>query len=239
MAGLWGSCLLTLVFCVALLTATVRPVNAQTRPAWFDTPATIRVIGTPHSGERLPLLIVLPPTGDSATNVFAAIAPRIALERYVVMLPEGVPARSDYARDFDRFLGWFDARLTADIATARTRYPIDPQRIVVIGFSLGGDLAWALIGRHADLYRGAFVMGSHCASPVGARALSTLRASDARVVLAIGTLDNPSRVHGLTNAFERLQHAHVASQMFRFPGAHELPTDPDAVSRAFHYLFDR
>ncbi len=230
------SVLTSLALAVALAMVPTVAV-AQRRASYFDQPATIRVIGTPRPGEALPLLVVLPPTGGTAAEVFAVLAPHIALAAYVVLLPAGAPLRADYSPDFDRFVAWYDARVSTDLASARAHHAIDAQRIYATGFSLGGDLTWALLARHPEVFRGGFVMGSRCGTSMGSRAMAVLRGRDARIVFAIGRSDSASRVRGLTAAFHSMQRARVTTQWFPFEGAHELPADTRIMAEAFRAMF--
>lgn len=46
------------------------------------------------------------------------------------------------------------------IEHVRATYAIDPRRILVVGFSMGGRGAWTLSERHADLFTAAIVMAA-------------------------------------------------------------------------------
>ena len=211
--------------------------SAQTRPSYLETPATVRVVGTLAPGVRVPLIVALPPTGASGDWLFTNLQSSIPLTGYVVLTLAGEPSRSDYA-GFDRFTSWFDARLSLDLARVQSLFPIDPSRIYLLGFSLGGDLAWALLARHPNVYRGAFVMGSRCAATMPASALETLRARGARIVFAIGDHDIDARIRGLRTATERVRSAHIETMELRFDGTHELPTDRVELANALRMLFD-
>ena len=56
------------------------------------------------------------------------------------------------------------------IKAVRDEFAIDPRRIVVVGFSLGGSGAWFLSARHADLFSAAIVMAGRTEEPLGSLA---------------------------------------------------------------------
>lgn len=211
--------------------------HAQTRPAYLDNPATVRIVGRPAAGERLPLLVVLPATGGSAASIYQTLAPSIPLRAYAVLLPDGAPSSSDYLPGFSSFLGWYDTRVMEDVRTALASHPIDPERVYLAGFSLGGDLGWALLTRHPDVFRGALVMGSRCSATLRSSATATLQQRGARVTFAIGTSDDASRVRGLTRAYDRIRGAHLETLLLRYEGGHQLAHDPSFYAQAFGHLF--
>lgn len=56
------------------------------------------------------------------------------------------------------------------IGAVRDEFAIDRQRIVVVGFSLGGSGAWLLSARHAELFTAAIVMAGRTGEPVASLA---------------------------------------------------------------------
>lgn len=68
----------------------------------------------------------------------------------------------------------------------RSKYPIDPARMLVTGFSMGGRGTWYLATRHADLFTGAIVMagsrGEDSLDGLGAMPLYLIHSPDDDVV---------------------------------------------------------
>ena len=200
---------------------------------YLDVPATLRVVGSAPAGERLPLLIVLPATGASAADVYAALAPHVGLPAYVAMLPAGVPARRDYSYDFDGYVRRYERRVEKDLEAARARGDIDEASIYVAGFSLGGDLSWAMLARRPDRFRAALIMSSGCSARFTPAAAEVLRRGGKRVVFVVG--DGDPRRAGLGRAHTTLEDARVAARMCTFHGGHQLP-DTATLSTAFTEL---
>jgi polyhydroxybutyrate depolymerase len=98
-----------------------------------------------------PLLVLLHGYGSDHANVAThlGIAPLADSHGFYVALPDGTPDRdgarfwnaSDACCDFDNLAVDDVAYLDAILDDALARYPIDPARIYVAGFSNGGFMA--------------------------------------------------------------------------------------------------
>lgn len=201
------------------LVAMASPLAAQTRPAFFDQPSVIEPLGVVPSGARVPLFILFPPTGGDAR----AVTPPPSLGPAFVMITPGAPQSSDYLPAFSRYLDWLDERVTTDLDRALAAHPIDPERVYLVGFSLGGDVSWALLLRHPDRFRGALVLGSRASATPRGDALTTLRTRRARVVVGMGQSDDATRQRGAERALERLRTGNVSAESVSYPGGHQRP----------------
>src|SRR5262245_40120277 len=105
--------LFPLLLAPALPTATA----TQSRPSYFDQPAIIRSIGRARGGERVPLVIIPPATGVSASTIYDALAPHVGSSAILALVPAGRPQRSDYSPDFYAYVKWFEQRLALDRAS--------------------------------------------------------------------------------------------------------------------------
>jgi predicted peptidase len=111
--------------------------------------------------ELRPLVLVLHPGGRweyyGSSFMQSIVEPALRSWGAVMVAPD-VPDRS-----------WATARsesaVVALIEDVKSRYSIDPARILVTGFSMGGGGAWYLAARRPGLFAGAIVMAG---SPRGA-----------------------------------------------------------------------
>lgn len=220
------SLLLAALLALGVVAQTSAPASAQTRPAFFDQPSVIEQVGTIASGTRAPLLVLLSPTDSpSSESLPQQLERAIPLPGYLVMRTPGLPSRSDYLPRFGSFVGWMEERVLADLERALREHPVDPERVYLVGFSLGGDTAWALLARQPSRFRGALVMGSRSSARLRRSAGETLRARGARVAFVMGTSDHRVRQEGIRRAFAQARSAGIASELFELAGSHQIPDD--------------
>ncbi|UJR82564.1 hypothetical protein [Sandaracinus amylolyticus] len=224
---------------LALLAITaVAPASAQTRPAYFDQPSTIEQVGRIAPGTRAPLLVLFSPVSSpSRASLPPALERSVPVPGFFVMRTPGVPSTSDFLPSFNSYVGWMEERVLADLERALREHPVDPERVYLVGFSLGGDTAWALLARQAARFRGAMVMGTRASASLRSSAIESLTTRGARLAFVIGTADESRRRDGIRRAFERARDAHIASELFEFGGSHQIP-DESTYVRAISFMLD-
>lgn len=206
----------------------VTTARAQTRPAFFDAPATLTMVGAPAPGEHPPLVVFLPATGGTAQSMFEFSRAAIPFPTYVALIPSGAPASTDYLPNFGGFVNWMETRVLADLERAKAEHHVDPDRVYLMGFSLGGDTSWALICRHPDVFRGAVVMGSRASARPTSTNLRVMRERGRRIAFGIGRADDATRVTGADRAYAAMNTGRVTTQMTRYEGSHS-PPDPTTL----------
>jgi hypothetical protein len=97
-----------------------------------------------------PVLIFLPCTGGTALHVFIIYAPVMEVRSFILVLPPGKGSSADHSWEgfstcIERYEGYIDEALV----WAREKCWIDEEHIILAGYSLGGDLSWALSIRTA------------------------------------------------------------------------------------------
>jgi predicted peptidase len=210
--------------------------ETQPRPDYMDKPAQILTVGTPQPGKTYPLVVFLPFTNGDAKMFYQSVKDSVGLGTYVAVIPAGTVLSGHYLPDFSAFVGWFEQRLLKDIETAKKGFPVDPGKIYLQGYSLGGDLSWALSVRQKELFAGALVIGSRCSWPLGADTLDYMKKQGRRLVFLIGDQDNADRTAGMKAAADKLAAAGVKARYGSFSGAHVIPKAQDLKS-ACAFLF--
>jgi predicted esterase len=157
---------------------------------------------------------------------------------YLVLVTPGVPQASDYLPGFSHYLDWAEARILADIDRAIAERPVDPDRIYLAGFSLGGDVAWGLLTRHPERFRGAVVMGSRSAAAARSGTLATMHTRQMRLAFVIGARDEANRRRGIQHAYDVVHRASIESRILEFPGAHEMPPE-ELYAEALSFVLGR
>jgi hypothetical protein len=137
----------------------VRKHGPRSRNNKFETPfgeATFIVNGT---GRGKGLVIGLHGGGEGAGS--ASEATKWKARKCMGMYPQGIRLVHDTWNTVhgERFV------LTL-IEIAKAQYQVDPDRVYVMGFSMGGTGSWFMAGRHPDLFAGAIpAHGVFMASP--------------------------------------------------------------------------
>ncbi len=214
-----------LVLPAALLFVLVTGISAaDPRPAYLDRPAVIVPPRGYTDRRTYPVFVVLPPTGVHSEWTATRLGLDPARQReFILILPEGRPTREEYLPDFLQFVGWYEERLLRDLDRVLEEYNADPDRVYVGGYSLGGDLSWALAVRNPDRFAGAVVAGSRASHPVDPGALDRLRDREFRGSFMIGNREDPNRYRGINVARMRFDDAGVDHRFREYPGGHVMP----------------
>jgi predicted esterase len=144
---------------------------------------------------RYPVLVLLP-----ASNGTAEAMRRDYPEpgQLIVILAAGTGDPSDYAtnRRWGETIARYERQLRADVTQLIGSGRADPERVFLAGFSMGGDLAWALALRNPALVRGAVIMGSRMSYRGDAAAHAELARRRARFAIVMGEREDRTRAAG-------------------------------------------
>ena len=197
---------------------------AQERSSHFDEPAEVLL---PHnySPDRAHPVLVFPQATYTTARTQAlrfGINPETHHD-FVLVLPRGTFTRDDYLPDFIQFVEWYEERLLDDLETVKDTVSVDPDRVYLAGFSLGGDLSWALSSRNPNLFAGAVMSGTRASYPMSTEARQVLEQRGYRAAFLIGEDEAPARAQGIRHAYEHLSQARIETQFEEHPGAHQAP----------------
>ena len=191
------------------------------------------------SGEGpFPALIALHGWGANAHDLFG-LAPEIHGGNAVVLCPQGsvrlnvgggmmgygwFPMVPGQMPDVDAFMASADT-LRRFIEEALERFPIDPARVVLAGFSQGGIMAYELALRDPDRFAGLAALSSWFPEPL-ANLLPKLPGHEGFPVLVVhGTHDTGLPVERAREAREALRPYGVALMYREFDMGHEIRQD--------------
>lgn len=190
-----------------------------------------------------PVLILLPFTGGDAQRLhdwrYGELLPELAEELgLILVIPSGAGSTANYASSeaWTRTLEDYGHRIAADADEVVRRHGGDARRIVLAGYSMGGDLAWALPLRDPERYAGAIVMGSRT-SYRDKPALERLAARGFRYFLFMGEHENPARIAGMAAARAALQSARMEFRNGSAAEAH-IPAPPEVFEQALRYVLE-
>ncbi len=219
---------MALVLLAFLVTPAAWAATGRQRPTYLDQPSRVVAPVGYSPGRRYPVFIPLPPTGTNSLLMARSLG--LDPERqtdFILLLPPGRPQRSEYLPDFVRFVAWYEERVLADLARLLESYGADETRVYLGGYSLGGDLSWALAARNPDRFAGAVMAGTRASYPVSAEALARMHETGFRGALLIGGSEDPARYRGINVVRSRFEQSAVTHSYTEYRGGHTMP--PRAV----------
>ena len=168
-----------------------------------------------------PVLVYLPYTGGTALHGFITYVPVMEIHDFIVVLPPGKGSTADHSWEgFSACIERYEAHIEEALDWVRQKYRVDEERIYLAGFSLGGDLSWALSVRSPELYRGAIMMGTRCGYGAGEQTLEKLKTRDFRAFFLTGADELPARYDGMNQAKQLLQSNGIQTMYREVPGGH-------------------
>lgn len=232
-------------------------------------PSSLVVLPPDYDPARAyPVVELLPPTGNTSGTLLQVYLSRVGLGRLYAAPPErqvealrpylfadtgeasrgvvfilcsGRGSADDYrtpeawGRTIERYERQVLADLRALVATRR----VDTTRMVVAGFSLGGDLAWAIALRNAGAVRGAIVMASRASYRPAPSDVRLLAEFGTRFFLTMGDNDEPIRRRMARAAAAELDRLGIANRFEVIAGAGHEPAPPAVFAEALDFVLRR
>lgn len=188
------------------------------------------------STKKYPLLIFLPFTGGTGADYFYSYANDMdeLMEKlfdtqpgeksFIVLIPGDAGSEDDHSwQGFEACISRYEKRIFEDIASTGSKINIDTGKIVLTGFSLGGDLSWAITQRYPEKFKGAIISGSRCSySEKGMMARQSKKGF--KYYLAMGNDESETRLEILNGSVSALNKAGVQYKYTRMEGEHEACT---------------
>jgi len=116
--------------------------------------------------------------------------------RFIILVPPGIGSTRDH--DWSGFMACierYEKRVTDNLVWLKKNYNADISRVVLSGYSLGGDLSWALALKYPERYYGAILMGTR----IGYRnkkSYDTLKKTGFRFYIGMGEFELEHRKKG-------------------------------------------
>lgn len=150
----------------ALLTQSVAPTFTRGTLRIPDGPAVrygLAVPGDYKASSPRPLVVALHPGGGGTPfygdRYLRSVFHPGLRDLNAIMVAPDAPAQT-----------WTDAEaeraVTSLIRDVQAKFAIDPRRILIVGFSMGGRGAWFMSSRHADRFTAAIVMAGQSEEPL-------------------------------------------------------------------------
>jgi len=110
----------------------------------------------------------------------------------------------------------------AAIEAVSRDYPVDPERVFVLGHSEGGVLAYWLGLEHPTRFRGLIVIGSRLRASAASEARLKRVAGRLEVLVCHSREDRAMSYEAAESSHERLRAAGIDSRLLRYEGGHSL-----------------
>jgi len=196
----------------------------------------VHTVYEPQGEGPHPTVLALHGWGANAMDLLG-LAPYLAGGQFLVLCPEGpveVPLGPMVG------YGWFPltmgappdpAAFTAGVDTARgfldaalRRYPVDPNKLVVLGFSQGGVIAYALALAEPERFAGLVALSSWFPASV-AQMLPPRRRERLPTLVQHGTRDDLIDIGRGRESIENLRRLQVPVTFREFEMGHEINAD--------------
>lgn len=196
----------------------------------------LHTVYEPEGDGPHPTIVALHGWGASAMDLLG-LAPYLAGGQFLLLCPQGTvevplgpmvgygwfpitlgapPDPGEFARGVD------DARRFLDAALRR--YPIDPKKLVIFGFSQGGVIAYALALTDPERFAGLIALSSWLPEPV-AQTLSLRPCEQLPTLVHHGTADELIDVGRGRESVETLRRLRVPVTYREFDMGHEINAD--------------
>lgn len=182
-----------------------------------------------------PTIVALHGWGASAMDLLG-LAPYLGGGRFLALCPQG-PLETPIGPGAVGY-GWFplalegppnspailDAteRLRNFLAEAEARYPIDPQKLVLLGFSQGGVMAYCLALREPQRFAAAVVLSSWLPKELADRLVAVGAASLPPILVQHGSRDDLISVDRARGSIETLRDLRVPVTYREYDMGHEI-----------------
>ena len=139
-----------------------------------------------------PALVLMPYTDRTALHMFnwgMYDAYHQVEESFVIIMPPGQGSSANWSGwGWEALVEDYESYIQQDLMPVVDKYAVDPEQLVIGGFSLGGDLSWTLSLRNPEMFTGAIVMASmsNYRDPQNATALAD---NDFRYFMVMGGYD--------------------------------------------------
>lgn len=140
------------------------------------------------------LVVMLPFTGGNASQLYNA-AFNFSFHAQKTQFVLALQPETASAADYNTGAAWADTIARYEVSVKTTmdavanEAQLKPLQTILAGYSVGGDLSWALLQRKTDWFDGAIVMGSRSTYRGGKKAMQQLKAKQAAVYFVIGSQD--------------------------------------------------
>jgi pimeloyl-ACP methyl ester carboxylesterase len=187
---------------------------------------------------RVPVVVFLPPTQGTSRWVAGQYF-NPAPNGYAAILIGGSGRPSDYANAaaWANTIARYERQVMSELARFARPANLDTTRVILAGFSMGGDLAWALALRNPTRVAGAIVMGSRASYRSGPADQQLLARHRRRFFFTLGDDEDEARVTGARAAMAMLSRLGVSHRQRRSGSGH-APATAETFAEALRFVLE-
>lgn len=205
--------------CFALLLLANAPAAAQTVTCTSTIPEGYT------ASEKYPVVFLLPATGGGVPEVPSEINGK------KLILVEITGTESFAVNGFGKTVDSAERAILAELQRLKSNYNIDASNILLYGFSLGGDISFAIALKNPKTFTGVFVMGSRSNYRVKPE---TLKDATLRFYFTMGSLDD--RKASMDKAREFITKSGLLSEFELIPDLEHQAAPPASRLKGLQYL---
>ncbi|MBN4071059.1 WG repeat-containing protein [Crocinitomix catalasitica] len=210
--------------------------------------------------KKYPLLILLPYTYGSAFGYFTTyvgsfkgislgskqlgkflseVWPNSAERKkyeFAVMITGGTGGPRDHDSDgFVKAIKRYDGNIRAGLKANASS--IDTTKLYLSGYSLGGDLSWALTMKNGGKYKGCILAGTRCSYSMGT-AYKELIKVGAKFYMGAGDREEEVRIKGMDRAKTKLDTYKIPVQRYVIPGGGHVMIPKEQFIEALRFVME-
>lgn len=181
-----------------------------------------------------PVIVMLPASNGTSMSMYRTYG---SVDDAIVLLAEGTGTTADYATNsaWAATIARYERRIFEDLHALESR-GVRVGPVILTGFSMGGDLSWALALRNPTRISGVLIMGSQCTYRAPATDLRVLADRQVRFFFAMGSNDLERRVAGARAATRLLDDQRIPQRYQTVPGAGHERLARDVWERGLEFV---
>lgn len=211
-----------------------------------------------NPNQKYPVVVALPYTGGTGSNYmhwylgtsdeseyqekFYALMEQIypkesdrAKHSFIVMLTSGAGSTADHNWEgFSACIDRYDIHIKNHLDKLKSA---DLDRVYLTGFSLGGDLSWALINKYPKRFKGIIATGTRCGATRTSN-LKLIKENNARCYMTMGEDESTARLAGMEKAIAALKKYDIEHHFYDMPFVGHASVDAAHFQEAIRFMFE-
>jgi hypothetical protein len=155
---------------------------------------------------------------------------------FITLIPDGYGSTNDHSWEgFEACIFRYENKILSDIEVISQKYNIDKSKIILVGYSLGGDLSWAISQRYPEKFKGAIISGSRCG--YAEKGMMQRQAKQGvKYYIAMGEYETETRMKGAKYAITLLNNTGIKNQFKTISSVEHEATTYEQLKEALNFI---